>query len=127
MERLKSILAPTDLSELSQVGVRYALELAKIQGVEVIVYHLANYMEAIPFQEINLPHMKSVKEFLDDRKKEVDHFLREAFPKLLSKVNIRQEVGIGTPHESIMGREEGCGYDRNVYPRKDCSCPHVYR
>lgn len=127
MERIKSILAPTDLSELSQVGVRYALELAKIQGVEVIVYHVANYMEAIPFQEINLPHMKSVKEFLDDRKKEVDHFLREAFPKLLSKVNIRQEVGIGTPHESIMGREEGCGYDRNVYPRKDCSCPHVYR
>lgn len=127
MERLKSILAPTDLSELSQVGVRYALELAKIQGVEVIVYHVANYMEAIPFQEINLPHVKSVKEFLDDRKKEVDHFLREAFPKLLSKVNIRQEVGIGTPHESIMGREEGCGYDRNVYPRKDCSCPHVYR
>ncbi len=68
MERIKSLLAPTDLSELSQVGVRYALELAKIQGVEVIVYHLANYMEAIPFQEINLPHMKSVKEFLDDRK-----------------------------------------------------------
>ena len=106
MERIKSILAPTNLSELSQVGVRYALELAKIQGVEVIVYHVANYMEAIPFQEINSAHVKSVKEFLDDRKKEVDHFLREAFPKLLSKVNIRQEVGIGTPYESIVERAE---------------------
>ncbi len=106
MERIKSILAPTDLSEMSQVGVRYALELARIQGVEVIVYHVANYMEAIPFQEINSPHVKSVKEFLDDRKKEVDHFLREAFPKLLSKVNILQEVGIGTPHESIVERAE---------------------
>ena len=88
------------------MGVRYALELAKIQGVEVIVYHMANYIEAIPFQEINSPHVKSVEEFLGDRKKEVDHFLREAFPKLLSKVNIRQEVGIGTPHESIVKRAE---------------------
>ncbi len=106
MERIKSILAPTDLSELSQVGVRYALELAKIQGVEVIVYHVANYMEAIPFHEINSPHVKSVEEFLDDRKKEVDRFLREAFPELLSKVNVRQEVGVGTPHEMIVERAE---------------------
>lgn len=106
MERIKSILAPTDLSELSQVGVRYALELAKIQGVEVIVYHVANYMEAIPFQEINSPHVKSVEEFLDDRKKEVDRFLRAAFPELLSKVNVRQEVRVGTPHEMIVERAE---------------------
>lgn len=106
MERIKSIIAPTDLSELSQVGARYALELAKIQGAEVIVYHVANYMEAIPFQEINSPHVKSVEEFLDDRKKKVDHFLRRAFPELLSKVNIRQEVGVGTPHESIVERAE---------------------
>lgn len=106
MEKIKSILAPTDLSELSQVGVRYALELAKIQGAEVIVYHVANYKETIVFQEINLSHVKSVEEFLDDRKKEVDHFLREAFPELLSKVNIRQEVGVGTPYERIVERAE---------------------
>ncbi len=106
MEKIKSILAPTDLSELSQVGVRYALELAKTQGAEVIVYHVANYKEAILFQEINSSHVKSVEEFLDDRKKEVDHFLREAFPELLSKVNIRQEVGVGTPYERIVERAE---------------------
>ncbi len=106
MERIKSILALTDFSELSQVGVRYALELAKIQGVEVIVYHVANDMEAIPFKKINSPHVKSVEEFLDDRIKEVNHFLREAFPGLLSKVNIRQEVGVGTPHEMIVERAE---------------------
>ena len=106
MEKIKSILAPTDLSELSQVGVRYALELAKIQGAEVIVYHVANYKETIVFQEINLSHVKSVEEFLNDRKKEVDHFLRKAFPELLSKGNIRQEVGVGTPHERIVERAE---------------------
>jgi nucleotide-binding universal stress UspA family protein len=106
MERIRTILAPTDLSKLSQVGVRYALELAKIQGAEVIVYHVANYKEAIPFQELNSPHVKSVEEFRDDRKKEVDHFLRGAFPELISKVKIRQEVGVGTPHERIVERAE---------------------
>jgi hypothetical protein len=29
MDQIKKILAPTDLSELSQVGVRYALNLTK--------------------------------------------------------------------------------------------------
>ncbi|MFQ5540538.1 MAG: universal stress protein, partial [Candidatus Binatia bacterium] len=35
MEKIKKILAPTDFSELSQVGVRYALNLAKSTGAEV--------------------------------------------------------------------------------------------
>jgi hypothetical protein len=33
MEQIKKILAPTDLSELSKIGVRYALQLAKAIGV----------------------------------------------------------------------------------------------
>lgn len=32
--------------------------------------------------------------------------MREAFPELLSKVNVRQEVGVGTPHEMIVERAE---------------------
>jgi len=106
MERIRTILAPTDFSKLSQVGVRYALEMAEIQGAEVIVYHVANYKEAIPFQELNSPHVKSVEEHLNGCRKEVDHFLRGAFPELISKVKIRQEVGVGTPHESIVERAE---------------------
>ena len=43
MEQIKKILAPTDLSELSKVGVRYALQLAKAIGAEVTVYHAVDY------------------------------------------------------------------------------------
>jgi nucleotide-binding universal stress UspA family protein len=40
MQKIRKILAPTDLSELSCVGVRYALEMAKELSAEVIVYHV---------------------------------------------------------------------------------------
>ncbi len=40
MTKPKKILAPTDLSQLSQPAVRYALEIGLEQGAEVIVYHV---------------------------------------------------------------------------------------
>lgn len=43
MEEIKKILAPTDLSELSKAGVRYALKLAKALGAEITVYHAVDY------------------------------------------------------------------------------------
>ncbi len=36
MEKIKKILAPTDLSDMSKAGVRYAMEMAGSQGAEVI-------------------------------------------------------------------------------------------
>src|SRR6266508_1568691 len=38
----KKILAPTDLSQLSQPAVRYALETGLEQGAEVIVYYVVS-------------------------------------------------------------------------------------
>jgi nucleotide-binding universal stress UspA family protein len=40
MNKVTKILAPTDLSELSCVGVRSALEFAESQGAEVILYYV---------------------------------------------------------------------------------------
>ncbi|MFQ5930693.1 MAG: universal stress protein, partial [Acidobacteriota bacterium] len=99
MDGVKRILAPTDLSGLSGVGVRYALEMARSQGAEVIVYHITDYRAAIPYQERKTPHLRTVEEFLDEDKKGIDKFLREAFPDLVSKVRLRQEVGVGVAHE----------------------------
>ena len=39
MPKVKKVLAPTDFSELSKAGIRYALELARDTSAEVIVYH----------------------------------------------------------------------------------------
>ena len=40
MKKIQKILAPTDLSELSCEGVRYALEMARELGAETIVYYV---------------------------------------------------------------------------------------
>jgi nucleotide-binding universal stress UspA family protein len=39
MPRIKKILAPTDFSDVSKLGVRYALEMARDASAEVVVYH----------------------------------------------------------------------------------------
>jgi len=45
MKKLQRILAPTDLSETSAAGVRYALELAHADGAEVILLHVIGVAE----------------------------------------------------------------------------------
>ena len=114
MDKIKTILAPTDFSELSQGGVRYALELAEFQGAEVIIFHVADYKDIIKIQELHSPHLKSVQEYLNDRSTEVDKFLRKAFPELISKVKTHIEVDVGTPHEKILEMAKKKGADMIV-------------
>jgi len=45
MDLIKKILAPTDLSSFSASGVRYACNLAKAVGAEVIVAHAVSTSE----------------------------------------------------------------------------------
>jgi len=102
MDRIKKILAPTDLSELSEGGVRYALELAKSQGAEVIVYHVVDSVRVpYPEKELNTLYRRSLSScsVFKDR---IKHFLRGDFPDLISKVKVRQEVEIGVAHERIV-------------------------
>jgi nucleotide-binding universal stress UspA family protein len=45
MDLIKKILAPTDLSSFSANGVRYACNLAKALGAEVILAHAVSTRE----------------------------------------------------------------------------------
>jgi len=102
MDRVKKILAPTDLSELSEGGVRYALKMAKSQGAEVIVYHVVDSVRVpYPEKELNTLYRRSLS-CCSVFKERIDNFLRGGFPDLISKVKVRQEVGIGVAHEQIV-------------------------
>ena len=46
---INKILAPTDLSNLSLVGLRYAFNLARALGAEVIVYHVVDANELMHY------------------------------------------------------------------------------
>jgi nucleotide-binding universal stress UspA family protein len=116
MERIKKILAPADLSTLSKEGIRYALDFARSQGSEVVVYNVIT-PEETPFpqaleewlvKQVDLP---KVKKTIDERKRRLAEFMNENFADYLASINIRQDVEIGTPYKKIIEKAEEEGAD----------------
>ena len=107
MTKIKKILAPVDLSELSTSGLHHALDLAQWQQSEVIIYHIIT-VEETPFPQGNEDWVVSqtenpkLKKILEQRRKRLDAFVRASFPNGLPDNNVRQEVGIGTPYKAIV-------------------------
>jgi len=113
MHKIKRILAPTDISELSKVGVRSALELAESQGAEVIVYHVVDHRIPYSKGELASLYICSLSN-CTTFKEELDKFLRESFSELISKVKIQQEVDVGFAHERIVEKAAKEGVDMIV-------------
>jgi len=107
MNKINSILAPSDLSEFSQPGVRYALELAQWQKSEVIICNVIT-VEETPFpqgkedwvaKQTELPKMKKI---LEQRAKTLDRFMQEHFADLLDITKFRRQISVGTPYKVIV-------------------------
>jgi nucleotide-binding universal stress UspA family protein len=103
MDKIKKVLAPTDLSELSRIGVRYAINLARSQGAEVIVYHAISVAEDWTSTHEDFAPVHGL---IDQRKRELDEFLRRSFPDLLPEITVRQEVELGNPYKNIVDKAE---------------------
>ena len=123
MDRVKKILAPTDFSELSKLGVRHALEMARFQGADVTVYHVANYKEAFPYppssEDGTRTNYLTPGELLTvherkHRKEMMDTFLTENFSNLTPNVRVHREVDIGLPYEMIVKKASKEGIDMIV-------------
>ncbi len=101
MDRIKKILAPTDLSDLSQAGVRYALELAKAVGAKVTVYHVVCRDE---FMRYELLHVRPLllDNLLQRYRLELSGFLKQRFSALLAPIKLSQEVELGIPEDNIV-------------------------
>jgi nucleotide-binding universal stress UspA family protein len=100
MKKIEKILAPTDLSELSRLGLEYALELARGWGAEVTVYHVANATELANYKASSLPDL------LDKHKRALSQFLNGYFFDLLPLVEVREKVDVGTPATKIVEAAE---------------------
>jgi len=100
---IKKILAPTDLSELSRAGLRYALELGKSEGAEVLVYNVVE-----PPQEWLDRHDEfyTVDRLIEKHKNILGRFLKLAVGDLLPQVSVRQEVGFGVSYKTIVEKAE---------------------
>jgi len=100
MKKVEKILAPTDLSDLSRVGMEYALELARGWGAEVTVYHVANAAELASYKAY------SMEDLVNKHRKALGQFLNDNFAELLPLVEVRQKVEIGSPATNILEEAE---------------------
>ena len=110
METVKKILAPTDLSELSCIGLRHALEMGRLRGAEVIVYHVIDLAD----QWAKPEHSGPVREMLECHKHSLDNFLREKFPEEMNLTEVRQVVEFGGAVDNIIEKAEAERVDRIV-------------
>jgi nucleotide-binding universal stress UspA family protein len=115
---IKKILAPTDLSELSRVGVRYALNKAKDLGAEVIVYHVVTADKMLKLgervREDGLRRSDSsnlLKSFLETYRLNLVRFVRQNFSALLPFVRVDERVELGSPDKNIVERAKTEGVD----------------
>lgn len=108
MNKIKKILAPTDLSKLSAVGVRYALDLAKESGAEVIVYHVVSTDEITHSRTgsddttVADYSSRSPQLLLDRHKQALTTFLDESCADLLSQVTVHSKADFGRPAKNII-------------------------
>jgi nucleotide-binding universal stress UspA family protein len=99
MPRIKKILAPTDLSELSKLGIRYALETARDASAEVIVYHAIDFGADWHNRRADFgPN----RDLLEDSRCLMDKFLAENFADCIDLVEVRQVVEFGAPYKNIV-------------------------
>jgi len=103
MSKIKKILAPTDLSDLSCVGLRYALETGREQSAEVIVYL------AVPIGEDWFPSSEGAnpeRDYTAKDKAKLDEFLRTKFSAEMKLAAVRQKVDVGAAATAIVEAAE---------------------
>jgi len=99
MRQVKKILAPTDFSELSKLGVSYALDLARDVGAEVIAYHAITVEEEVKAVRANLIHLYDL---VGENRRLLNEFVTDNFADRMNLVELRQVVEIGAPFQNIV-------------------------
>ena len=105
MKKIEKILAPTDMSELSCLGVSYALELARGWSASVTVYHVADAAELATYKA------RSLDGLIERHQQSLSQFLKQKFADMLASLEVHEKVEIGEPASNILAEAEKSGYD----------------
>ena len=103
MKNVKKILAPTDLSKLSRVSVRKAMELGAESGAEVIVYHVVDVADD---QVLLQPKLSKPARLVPHRQQLLREFIRDCCAEFVGKAKHREVVEAGTPIRRILQRAD---------------------
>jgi len=105
MKKVEKILAPTDLSEISRIGLSYAFDLARGWGAELTVYHVTDAAELANYKATSL------QDLIEKRTKALAQYLSDHFAELLPLVELRTQVDIGSAADLIVAEAEKQGSD----------------
>ena len=108
MTKVKKILAPTDLSKLSRAAVRYALEMSREQGAEVIAYHVISE-DGDWFGKDD--ELNPASAFVPQMKERLHEFIKENFADMVGKVTLTELVEAGVPYNRIVAKAEEANVD----------------
>jgi nucleotide-binding universal stress UspA family protein len=98
---LKMILAPTDFSDFSANGVRYACQLARDMGAALIVFNV------VALDESNAVNKREIEQ----HKKRLEEFVAEKVADAGVGLKVRQMVDAGQPFGAIVDCAEKEGVD----------------
>lgn len=104
MSKIKKILAPTDISDLSRAGVRRALEMAKAEGAEVIVYHAVRHPILFHDDYPPGPDFPLIDDIIDERKKLLEDYMKGHFADLTPGLKVTTVVEMGIPYRAIVDK-----------------------
>lgn len=105
MKKVEKILAPTDLSEISRIGLSYAFDLARGWGAELTVYHVTDAAELANYKAA------SVQDLIQKRTKALAQYLSDHFAEFLPLVELRTKVEVGSAADLIVAEAEKQGSD----------------
>ena len=106
MEKINKILAPTDFSELSQAGVRYALELAKAVKAEVTIYHVVNLAEFKLTEGTSEERLRPFPHPVQTYQQAMSRFTKTHFADLTADVKVHEKVEMGIAEKNIVNLAE---------------------
>jgi nucleotide-binding universal stress UspA family protein len=92
MAIFKTILAPTDFSDVSAAGVRYACQLAKDTGAEIIIFNVDVLDESNRID----------KREIEQHKQRLAEFVAEKVADACVGLKMRQVVDAGQPFGAIV-------------------------
>ena len=106
---IRKILAPTDLSKVSQLGVRCALTVAKHFDAEVTIYHVVNGDEIRKLGDRLTGHTsvrsglpKLLETYLHTYEVSLAQFVGQNFADLLPAVKVEEKVELGSSDKNIV-------------------------
>jgi len=108
MDFIKKILTPTDLSSFSASGVRYACNLAKALGAEVIVAHAVSTSEftshasSLKITTSGAEADDLIGKLVEHQKQQLRQFCERHLASVSADLNVQELVEMGDPRTLIV-------------------------